>query len=1377
MTTCENQGTPTNLDDTYTATVIVTGENANGCFNYEVAGISGTANYGELIILNGLLVADGDQTMTVTDCEDEDCGLTTVIVAPEGCSEPCDLEVAVFNDGCDDMATSAPEDDTFSGTFRVFGTSIGDCFTYTINGESFTGTYNALIPVGPFLITDGDVTIEIQDCATSDCTTTVMLDAPESACSGLENCTIACPPDVNSEDIGLSCGDVDAIFNNPSSVAITGEPLLDGTCEVANISFEDELSTLEGCSNVTIIRTFTVETVMGEVFSCQQQIFINDLTAPQVSCPPANFFDEVLGEEVIVFPVDVFECTATIEVPVPTVTDDCGTGWSVETELTTLNGTVLYTIGADELRIIPNVAVGDYYLRYYVTDDCGNAAEPIDCRIRVQDQDPPTAICVSGLDISVGAFGLARLYTSSIDNGSYDDCDLDRIEIRRMYTRDPVTCDTLLTPTYSEWGDFVDFTCCDAGLYVTVELRVVDLAGNVDICSTEVFVRDNTLPFCTGLFSETLTCDELPAGFDPYSTDDLSALFGDPEVVDNCSAEAVELSPVVNLSDCGDGTIIRRFTAIDRAGNESAAIFEQLITIDYILNYSIRFPEDLTTSCMDEIPVAEAFNVGCDSITVTYVDTPIQPEGNECLYIERTYTVTNWCEWNGIDPAQIISRDEDCDLTEGEEDVWVIRRPSTTYVDRDAFYNNTVPAIGERGLSCTGTLNPTGHWRQVESTGKWQYTQRIRVFDNTAPIVNYSSPEPFCTDTVDCEVLVDLPFTVTEYCLPDSVTFNIQLDMDADGIVDVDLTNDDVLFLEDDTFHIRTIVPLGSHIMEVLVTDGCGNVAPINIPFQVVDCYIPELNCFSGLIVNLEQLIAGQDINDDGLVDNAGVILDAHQLASCNLQECNLPLRFSVNKVGEMADINQESIGLTCDDRSSVELEVYVWDAAYNPYSVQPNGALGGPNYASCIVEVFINDDDGVCEECEDGEIIVAGDIYTSAFEPVAGVEVKLEAAILAELMTEDEGKYEFADLPAGDSYTIRPFKNDDTANGITTLDMIRLQNHLLNEVVMTDPYLLIAADVNNSGSVTTLDLIQLRRLILGDIAEFTNNTSWRFIPTSFEFPNPANPWSTPFPEWITITDLDGCMYQQNFMAIKVGDLNGSAVANSNAQSQGDERSELPAWKLLLEDTKLKTGRTYELKMLAPYLHEVAGFQFTLELPLDKVELVEVKEGLLLAEHLGTVQRRNGLLTVSWERSNAPVQTDELFTLVLRAKQEGELADWAALSSRFTLAEAYERDAENAVRNIELGYFSAVHPGMALYQNVPNPVTSQTIIPFDLPEDGEAIIELYDVSGRRVMTIRDDFMAGENEVRVKAGTLNPGVYSYTLRFGSQQLSRKMIVTE
>lgn len=246
------------------------GENVNGCFNYEVVGISGIVNYGEFIILDGLLVVDGDQMMIVIDCEDEDCGLIIVIVVLEGCFEFCDLEVVVFNDGCDDMVISVLEDDIFLGIFCVFGISIGDCFIYMINGELFMGMYNVLILVGLFLIMDGDVIIEIQDCVISDCIIMVMFDVLELVCFGLENCIIVCFLDVNLEDIGLSCGDVDVIFNNLFSVVIMGELLFDGICEVVNISFEDELLMLEGCSNVMIICMFIVEMVMGEVFFCQQ---------------------------------------------------------------------------------------------------------------------------------------------------------------------------------------------------------------------------------------------------------------------------------------------------------------------------------------------------------------------------------------------------------------------------------------------------------------------------------------------------------------------------------------------------------------------------------------------------------------------------------------------------------------------------------------------------------------------------------------------------------------------------------------------------------------------------------------------------------------------------------------------------------------------------------------------------------------------------------------------------------------------------------------------------------------------------------------------------------------------------------------------------
>ena len=1349
----------------------------NGWQATDDLGTVDTGTYGTMFTATYPTSHSGPVVITFTDLADASCTETVTIAVPTDCVDPpvCSISASAQIFACDNQDTPTTADDTFSGFFQVTGTNTSNCFNYTIDGVTRTATYGELLVVGPILGTQGDVMVSIVDCINPDCMVEVRLINP---CVEVpDNCTFDCPPDTSSTALGLSCGEVDAIFNNPASLAMTGQPVVTSTaCTISEMTFTDTWSSQEGCANGTIVRTFTFRLSTDERVTCTQNIFINDTSAPVVNCAPTNFFDETLGQDILVFPVDAFECAATIEVPYPQVADACGSGWSVETELVTLGGAVLHTIGADELRIIPEVARGDYLLRYSVTDDCGNAAAPVTCRIRVADFAPPTAICVSGVEVSLGTFGISRVATNTIDNGSYDDCGLDRIEIRRAYTRNPLTCDTLLTPIYSDWGTFVDFSCCDAGLYVTVQLRVTDLSGNADTCWTEVLVRDNALPICTGLFNETITCDELPTNFDPTNTTMLAGLFGNPEVIDNCSAEAFELEPVVVLSDCGAGTITRRFYAVDRVGNQSAAIFEQRITIEYTLNYTIRFPQDISTNCVAEIPTAQAFEVGCDAITVSYVDVRLPEEGAECYYVARTYTVTNWCEWNGTDPARVISRDEDCDGVEGEEAVWAIRTPTSAYVDRDAFFNNNIPSIGERGVSCTGTINPRGHWRQVNSTGRWQYTQRIKMFDTTAPAVSFTAVAPFCTDSSACTALVRIPFSVAEYCLPDALEFVLRLDINGNGTTDELLDTQEALLVAGSNYLIQARVPLGAHRMTVQVTDGCRNATTVSIPLQVVDCYIPALTCFSGLQANLLELPAGTDINGDGEMDAAGLLLHANQLASCNLQECSLPLRFSVNRVGEMPDINRESIGLTCADRPSLMLEVYVWDGAYNPLSVQPDGTLGGPNYASCTVEILVADPGAYCQDCDTDEMAIAGEIYTMAMAPVSNVEVKLEAALLQSMLTESAGRYHFEDLPGMTAYLVRPYKNDDTPNGISTLDMIKIQRHLLGNQPITNPYLLIAADVNRSGSVTTLDLIQLRRLILGDITEFANNTSWRFIPADFVFPNATNPWASPFPEFITTGLLEDCMFSQNFIGIKIGDINGSAVSLGIGQ-QGADRSDRAQWQLLLEDTWMKAGQTYQLILAAPHLDQVSGFQFTLDFVADQLELLDVQPGLLGSEHLGQVLRQRGLLTASWERSAAPAGTRDLFTLVVRARTDGLASEGIRLSSAFTAAEAYDRTQDDQVMNIGLAYLGKTATGMALYQNVPNPVTAQTIIPFELPAAGPAIIEIHDAEGRRVLTISNQFPAGANEVRIRRGQLPPGLYFYTLRFAGQQLSRKMIVAQ
>jgi hypothetical protein len=70
----------------------------------------------------------------------------------------------------------------------------------------------------------------------------------------------------------------------------------------------------------------------------------------------------------------------------------------------------------------------------------------------------------------------------------------------------------------------------------------------------------------------------------------------------------------------------------------------------------------------------------------------------------------------------------------------------------------------------------------------------------------------------------------------------------------------------------------------------------------------------------------------------------------------------------------------------------------------------------------------------------------------------------------------------------------------------------------------------------------------------------------------------------------------------------------------------------------------------------------------------------------------------------------------------------------------------------------------ALHQNFPNPFNPTTTIPFDLPENGDVEITLFDVLGRRVMTVdRGSLAAGRYQQIVDLSRFASGVYLYQIR--------------
>jgi len=78
-------------------------------------------------------------------------------------------------------------------------------------------------------------------------------------------------------------------------------------------------------------------------------------------------------------------------------------------------------------------------------------------------------------------------------------------------------------------------------------------------------------------------------------------------------------------------------------------------------------------------------------------------------------------------------------------------------------------------------------------------------------------------------------------------------------------------------------------------------------------------------------------------------------------------------------------------------------------------------------------------------------------------------------------------------------------------------------------------------------------------------------------------------------------------------------------------------------------------------------------------------------------------------------------------------------------------------------------PGFKLHQNFPNPFTAETTIHFQLSENSDVELKLYDVNGREVKTlISEKLITGEYSIHFSAkDELVSGVYYYKLILNSE----------
>ncbi|MEN3045320.1 MAG: T9SS type A sorting domain-containing protein, partial [Candidatus Hydrothermales bacterium] len=95
-----------------------------------------------------------------------------------------------------------------------------------------------------------------------------------------------------------------------------------------------------------------------------------------------------------------------------------------------------------------------------------------------------------------------------------------------------------------------------------------------------------------------------------------------------------------------------------------------------------------------------------------------------------------------------------------------------------------------------------------------------------------------------------------------------------------------------------------------------------------------------------------------------------------------------------------------------------------------------------------------------------------------------------------------------------------------------------------------------------------------------------------------------------------------------------------------------------------------------------------------------------------------------------------------------------------------------------LGSVSLYSEYFTLYQNYPNPFNSYTLIPYDMKVPGYVSLKVYDMMGKLVAVLVDEYKGRGRYFAIFDGSdLPSGVYVYEFRVGSFRRTGKMILAK
>ena len=880
------------------------------------------------------------------------------------------------------------------------------------------------------------------------------------------------------------CQDITVQLDANGDLTITSADIDGGSsdnCGVASVTVDNGQLDLDfDCSSVGINTvTLTVTDVNGNVSTCDAEVTVEDNVNPTALCQDITVQLDPNGE-IVITSVDIDGGS----------TDNC-------------------TVAS--LDIAPNsfdcTNYGTNAVVLTVTDNNGNVSTCI-ATVTVADTIAPTAICTD-ITVQLDANGTATIAAGDVDNGSFDNCAIQSLEIDvdsfdcSMVGPNTVTLtvtdvngnvstctstatvednvDPLLscqdiTVQLDENGnvsitaidvdngstdacgidnmsvDVTDFDCSNVGVN-QVTLTVTDVNGNFDICQAAVTVLDTVPP--------TAVCQDITIQLDASGSATIVAVDVDGGSSDNCAIDAIAIDE--NTFDCtqvGDNTVT--LTVVDVNGNTSTC--ESTVTVEDNVNPNANC-DDITiyldangAASIDasDINAGSDANCGLDTVFVNPSTFTCAEVGNNTVtltVVDNNGNIST-CTAN-VEVLDTISPTALCQdlviqLDDNGQTGFTIPQ-----IDNGSFDNCAIAglAVDQTTFDCSEVGDNTVTLTVTDVNGNISScTSIITVQDTVAPIANCSA-------------------------------FVVQLDSIGQAVIttdDIDLNSSDncavaSLALDQENFDCSEV---GSNTVTLTVTDVNGNVSTCTSTVIVED-NVPPISLCQDITIYLDA---------SGQVSIIPADVDAGSTDNCAIDTMYVtPNDFSCSGVGAnpvtltVTDVNQNtssciSTVTVLDTISPIAVcqDITIQLDSLGNASIDPQEIDNGSNDACGILDFSVDVSTFNCATVASNTVVLTVE-DNNGNTSTCTAEVIIEDNVAPEAVCQDAILY----LDSIGQVFIASTDVDGGSTDNCVIDTVFLaQNNFSCDDLGTNLIELTVVDVNGNSDICTAEITVLDTIV-----------------------------------------------------------------------------------------------------------------------------------------------------------------------------------------------------------------------------------------------------------------------------------------------------------